>query len=114
MAQDTEGEQPEGEAETRRIRVVIQSDEPILAKGLQELLEGDADIQVIASCSSTGELQTLMANERPDIAVVDMTPAVTSATLFALQSAALDCKIILWADRPANPHDGRASSPLNE
>ena len=77
------------------VRVVIYSDEPILAAGLQKIA-GDAEMQVMACCSSLAELKTHMANERPDIAVVDLTPQVTSAMLFELQTLAIQCKLVLW------------------
>ena len=89
---------PQDQPETRKVRVVIYSDEPILTRGLQDTIADDPELQMTACCSSAADLTRRLTVERPDIAVIDFTPAVTSEALFAWQSAAIGCKFILWAN----------------
>jgi len=79
-------------------RVVIYSDQPILAIGLESLIAGDPALELSACCSSMPALEEHLANENPDLAVLDLTPKVTCGALEELQIVAPECKLILWTN----------------
>jgi DNA-binding NarL/FixJ family response regulator len=78
------------------VHVVVYSDQPILAKGLESLIASDPAFELSACCSNVAALQEHMANEKPDLAVLDLTPEITSAALGVLQDLAPESKLILW------------------
>src|SRR5580698_8422988 len=80
------------------IRVAVYSDQPILAEGLQSLIVADPAFALTAYCSNVAALKEHLANENPDLAVLDLTPEITSATLNDLQNLAPECKLILWTN----------------
>jgi DNA-binding NarL/FixJ family response regulator len=80
------------------IRIVLYSNQPILAKGLESLIVADPALELSAYCSTSAALKQHMVNENPDLAVVDLTPEITFAMLGELQSLAPQCKLILWTD----------------
>lgn len=79
-------------------RIVIYTDEPILAMGMKSLLAGDRMFTVSACCSQLEALRARLADERPDLALVDVTHEITRVRMDELQSLAPDCKIILWTE----------------
>jgi two-component system nitrate/nitrite response regulator NarL len=80
------------------VRVVVYSDQPILARGLESLIAGDPALAVSAYCSKPGALKEHLANYHPDLAVLDLTPAITSTALREFQNLAPGCKSILWTN----------------
>ena len=78
------------------VRVLVYSDQPILAKGLETLMYGDPAWEVDACCSDVAAVKARLANQVPDLAVLDLTPALTFSALHDLQSLAPQCKLILW------------------
>ena len=80
------------------VRVVVYSDQPILAKGLESLIAGDPALELAACCSNVADLREHLANEKPDLAVLDLTSEITSATLGVLQDLAPESKLILWTN----------------
>jgi two-component system nitrate/nitrite response regulator NarL len=77
-------------------RIVIYSDQPILAMGLESLIAGDPALELNACCSSIAALKEHLANGSPDLAVLDLTTEVTTDALHELQILAPECKLILW------------------
>jgi len=84
------------EDSNKMVHVVIYSDQPILAAGLESLIEADPSLQLSACCSTLPALKEQLANNHPDLAVLDLTAHVTAAVLTELQESAPDCKVILW------------------
>lgn len=80
------------------VRVVVYSDQPILAKGLETLIAADPALELNACCSKLAALNEHLANDNPDLAVLDLTPEITSAALTVLQNLAPHCKLIVWAN----------------
>ena len=56
----------------KKIRVVLADDHAIVRKGIREYLEEDEFIQVVGEASDGVEAVSLVAQERPDIAVFDI------------------------------------------
>lgn len=88
---------PRGRGE-EMMRVVVYSDKPILAIGLKSLISADPVLKLNACCSSIAALKEHVASEKPDLAVVDVTPELTSTALHELRNIAPECKLILWTD----------------
>src|ERR1017187_2112355 len=80
------------------VRVAVYSDQPVLAKGLESLIAADPALESSASCSKVAVLKKHLANENPDLAVLDLTPEITSAALNELQKLAPESKLILWTN----------------
>src|ERR1022692_4490744 len=80
------------------VRVAVHSDQPVLAKGLESLIAADPALESSASCSKVAVLKKHLANENPDLAVLDLTPEITSAALNELQNLAPESKLILWTN----------------
>jgi two-component system, NarL family, nitrate/nitrite response regulator NarL len=78
------------------VRVVVYSDQPILAKGLERLIDADPALELTAWCENVLTLKDHMANVWPDVAVVDLTPQITIPVLGELQSLTPGCRLILW------------------
>jgi two-component system nitrate/nitrite response regulator NarL len=94
--------------ETKMVRIIIYSDQPILAKGLESLIASDPALQLHACCSKVAALKELLANDTPDLAVLDLTPEITAAALHELQTLAPESKIILWTNTIAGDFALRA------
>jgi DNA-binding NarL/FixJ family response regulator len=79
------------------VRVVVYSDQPILAMGLASLIAADPALELNANCSNVAALREHLASGKSDLAVLDLTPEIASA-LGELQSLAPECKLILWTN----------------
>jgi two-component system nitrate/nitrite response regulator NarL len=78
------------------VRVVAYSDQPILIKGLQCLIEGDPALRLDSACSHLQVFRQRLAAGDVDLALVDLTPEVSSAVLGDIRQSAPRCKLILW------------------
>ena len=54
------------------IRIVIADDHPIFRKGLRELIEKDAGLEVVADCADGESALVAIVEEAPDVAVLDL------------------------------------------
>jgi DNA-binding NarL/FixJ family response regulator len=54
------------------IRVLLADDHAVVRHGLERLLSGFADVEVVATASDGEEAVQLAARERPDVALVDL------------------------------------------
>lgn len=79
------------------VRIVLYSDQPILSKGLETLIAGDPAFEFNGSCSNLAALKQRLANQKPDLAVLDLTVEITAVQLSELQALAPACKLILWS-----------------
>ena len=59
-------------AATEPIRVLIADDEPALRGALADLLEHEDDVVLIGSAGDADEAIALAGDERPDVALVDV------------------------------------------
>ncbi|HLY18408.1 MAG TPA: response regulator transcription factor [Bryobacteraceae bacterium] len=78
--------------------VLVYSDQPILAKGVESVLAADATLKLCGCCAKVSTFKEFLASARPDVALVDLTPQITTGTLTELRGLAPDCKFILWTN----------------
>ncbi len=57
---------------TRKIRVLLADDHPVVLEGLASLLERQADLTVVGRARDGREAVALFAKERPDVALLDL------------------------------------------
>jgi DNA-binding NarL/FixJ family response regulator len=63
---------------TQPIRVVLADDHAVVRKGIREFLEEEGDISVVAEAANGAQAVALVAEHRPDVAVLDIQmPGVT-------------------------------------
>ena len=83
---------------SKPVRVVVYSDQPMLATGLQSCIASDADLRLSACCTDLSELREQLLERQPHVAVLDLTPEITPLLLRELRSLAPDCRLVLWTD----------------
>ncbi|MGA2590188.1 MAG: response regulator transcription factor [Bryobacteraceae bacterium] len=84
------------------VRIVVYTDQPILAKGLESVIAADPGLELDAYCSNVAALKERLANEYADLAVLDLTQEITSTALTELHDLAPECKLILWTNSIAD------------
>ena len=92
------------------VRVTIYSEEPILAIGLTRIITADPELELTDSCSTLDELEDRLSHDRPDIAVIDLTPQITAPALVRLRNLSINSKLILWTTSIAGDFAFRALS----
>ena len=57
---------------SRRLRVVLVDDEPLVRLGLRRLLEQEPDVEVVAECADGEAAMAAVTQHRPDVLLLDM------------------------------------------
>jgi DNA-binding NarL/FixJ family response regulator len=79
------------------IRLLLYTDEPILARGLTSILLGTQEFAVVETCSKMTEVASVLEAGEPDILLLDLTSEITFAALSQLKRSTARCKTVLWA-----------------
>src|ERR1700675_3754515 len=77
-------------------QILLFSDEPVLAVGLESVLRAADGFQLAGVCSNTTRLKEIMEAGQPDILLIDLTSDVTFSILSELKKATINAKIVLW------------------
>jgi DNA-binding NarL/FixJ family response regulator len=77
-------------------KVLLCSDEPILAEGLARILEGSGTLNLISYCPGIEGLRAQMEAHQPDVLMVDLSAGVTFSVLSGLHEVGAHAKIVLW------------------
>jgi two-component system, NarL family, nitrate/nitrite response regulator NarL len=80
-------------------RILLYSDEPMLAKGLESVLSQTPGFHLMPTCSSVACLNESLLNSNPDLLLLDLTEEVTFALLSEMKRAMMTCKIVLWVNK---------------
>lgn len=78
------------------MRIMIFTDEPLLALGATCLLSSTSEFEVIGGPAGIVDLLPSVRQERPEMLLLDLSPGVTFALLCLLQQAVPECRIVLW------------------
>jgi len=84
---------------SQRIRVVIYTDQPLLADGALALLSASPMFEPRVADPDLSRLAPLVELEQPDLVLVDLTPEITVGLLGFLHSVAPSARLILWGRR---------------
>jgi DNA-binding NarL/FixJ family response regulator len=79
-------------------RILLYSDEPILAKGLESVLRQVEGFELLPACSTVAGLVDQVTHGGPDLVLMDLTPEITFAVLSEMKHAMLSCRIVLWVN----------------
>jgi DNA-binding NarL/FixJ family response regulator len=77
-------------------RLLVFTDEPLLAKGLEAVLVSRSDFELVATCRQVLEIAEAVAASQPDVLLIDLTPEVTFQQLLDLQNQFPGTRIVLW------------------
>ena len=79
-------------------RILLYSDEPILAKGLESVLRQVEGFDLLPTCSSVAGVLEQTAHGAPDLVLLDLTSEITFAVLTEMKHALGNAKIVLWVN----------------
>ncbi len=77
-------------------RLLLYTDEPILASGLETVLANAAGYRLAGICRSTGAVIEQAMLERPDVLLLDLTPELSFGALLDVQRHVPTARIVLW------------------
>jgi len=77
-------------------RLMLFTDEPILAMGLQQMLSAEADFELIHASCGPAELPSYLAARKPDLLLLDFASGVTVNSISELCAAAPESPIAVW------------------
>ena len=77
-------------------RILLYTDQPILATGLHAVLAGAEGCELVSVCTNAAAIVEGVAGAQAEIALLDLTPDITFAVLSDLRRAMGACKIVLW------------------
>jgi DNA-binding NarL/FixJ family response regulator len=80
------------------MRILLYSDEPILAKGLESVVGQFEGIELLPTCNRVVCVLEQIATAPPDLVLMDLTPEITFGALTGLKQAMTRCKFILWVN----------------
>jgi len=78
------------------IRVVLYTDEPVLARGLESVMASAEGFDLSATARLANELGAAIQSLEPDAVLVDFTPDLSFSLLVELQKLVPGTKIVLW------------------
>jgi DNA-binding NarL/FixJ family response regulator len=79
-------------------RILLYSDEPILAKGLESVLRQVEGFELMPTCITLAGLMEQIGQGTPDLVLMDLTPEITFAVLSEMKHAMANSKIVLWVN----------------
>lgn len=80
------------------MRILLYTDQPIVAEGLEAVLRIVEGIELLPRCVTAADLMHEMAHGMPDIVLVDLTREITFAVLTEMKPSMASCRIILWVN----------------
>jgi DNA-binding NarL/FixJ family response regulator len=96
----------------RTTRILIADDHPVMREGLRSMLEGDADLRVIAQAGDGLEATDLFRLHRPDVSLIDLQMPNLDG-LGAIGSIRAECPDASIVVLTTYPGDARVASALS-
>src|SRR5215470_4525963 len=81
---------------SRVVRLLLYSDMPVMAAGLNSLLQNAAGYELSAVTGSIAELRSAAAALAPAILLLDLTAEFPPGILGELDSALIERNVVLW------------------
>jgi len=78
------------------IRVLLYTDQPVLAKGFAAIMSGVAEFDLVGVCYASAMLAETLASAKPELALIDLNEEITLETLADVRRRAPDVRLILW------------------
>lgn len=79
-------------------RVLLYSDEPILAKGLESVLRQSEGFDLLPTCSTVPCLMEQVTQGSPDLILLDLTAEISFAVLSEMKHVMVHSKLVLWVN----------------
>ena len=79
-------------------RILLYSDEPVLAKGLESVLRQVEGFDLLPTCATLASLMEQISHGSPDLVLMDLTPEITYAVLSEMKHAMANSKTVLWVN----------------
>jgi DNA-binding NarL/FixJ family response regulator len=79
-------------------RVLLYSDEPMLAEGLKTVLGENQDFDLLPTSTSLPSVMAQLEQDAPDLVLMDLTTEITFAVLSSMKAAMSRSKIVLWVN----------------
>jgi len=79
-------------------RILLYSDEPILAKGLESVLRQVEGFELLPTCGTLACLMEQINNSSPDLVLMDLTAEITFAVISDMKHAMAKSRIVLWVN----------------
>ena len=79
-------------------RVLLYSDEPILAKGLESVLRQVEGFELLPTSNTLSSLMEQISQGAPDLVLMDLTAEITFAVLSDMKHAMNRSRIVLWVN----------------
>lgn len=77
-------------------RVTAFTDEPVLSKGLADVMTEGTSLSLVAVFDSLTSIISKLETLKPDVLLVNLTPEVTFGVLTELRHGLPECSIVLW------------------
>src|SRR3954462_408193 len=79
-------------------RILLYSDEPILAKGLEAVLRQVEGFELLPTCSTLPLLMEQLTQGSPDLGLMDLTQEIPFAVLSGMKHCMNNSRIVLWVN----------------
>src|SRR3982075_2038027 len=79
-------------------RILLYSDEPILAKGLESVLRQVEGFELLPTCGTLPVLMEQLTQGSPDLVLMDLTHEITFAVLSDMKHTMSTSRIVLWVN----------------
>jgi len=79
-------------------KILLYSDEPILAKGLESILQQVLGFELLPTCGKIADVVERVSESAPDVVLMDLTPEVTFAVLNELKHCMSSTHLVLWVN----------------
>jgi DNA-binding NarL/FixJ family response regulator len=93
-------------------RILIGTNKPIMAKGLEDLLTAGG-LEVAGICHDVFELFEKLPGSRADIAILDKQVLPAPEVILDLRRIAPQCQFLTWPEQSASDSPGRLADALN-
>ena len=83
-----------------RIRVVLYTNQPFVARGLAAVLRGRSDMELAASLDTLAGILASLRHGHADVLLIDLVQGISLSGLREIRAAANRCQIALWGQEP--------------